>query len=84
MLIEESQKKADAAAQGPRSTTVEEDSPPEDLLCPICKQVYRDAVMTPCCLNNFCDECKIELINFFPQEKIKNINAFLFKVFAMR
>jgi hypothetical protein len=38
--------------------SVDEEIPPNDLLCPICKQVYTDAVITPCCHNSFCDECK--------------------------
>lgn len=67
MLIEDSQKKADALAQRTRnpiqekslSTTKpnENENPPDDLLCPICKEIFRDAVITPCCHQNFCDEC---------------------------
>lgn len=30
---------------------------PEDLVCAICKGIFKDAVMTPCCGNSFCDEC---------------------------
>lgn len=37
-----------------------EDPPPADLLCPLCKQVYRDAVITPCCSLSFCDDCKTD------------------------
>lgn len=36
---------------------MEDDTPPDDLLCPLCKQVYRDAVIAPCCRDHFCDEC---------------------------
>lgn len=31
--------------------------PPEDLLCSICKGIFKDAVMIPCCGSSFCDEC---------------------------
>lgn len=31
---------------------------PEDLLCSICKDLFADAVMIPCCGSSFCDECK--------------------------
>lgn len=48
---------------------------PEDLICGICKDLFTDAVMIPCCGSSFCDECMIkkkncvkfsfnELINF--------------------
>lgn len=30
---------------------------PEDLVCAICKGIFKDAVMTPCCGSSFCDEC---------------------------
>lgn len=30
---------------------------PEDLLCTICKNIFKDAVMIPCCGSSFCDEC---------------------------
>lgn len=30
---------------------------PEDLTCAICKSIFKDAVMTPCCGSSFCDEC---------------------------
>ncbi|CAF1236897.1 unnamed protein product, partial [Adineta ricciae] len=51
----------DAFPSGPSSSMLptksaeEEASPPNDLLCPICKQIYTDAVITPCCHNSFCD-----------------------------
>lgn len=31
---------------------------PEDLICGICKDLFTDAVMIPCCGSSFCDECK--------------------------
>lgn len=31
--------------------------PPEDLICSICKGIFKDAVMIPCCGSSFCDEC---------------------------
>ncbi|CRL04444.1 CLUMA_CG017529, isoform A [Clunio marinus] len=30
---------------------------PEDLVCAICKGIFKDAVMIPCCGSSFCDEC---------------------------
>lgn len=30
---------------------------PEDLICTICKGIFKDAVMIPCCGSSFCDEC---------------------------
>lgn len=30
---------------------------PEDLICGICKNLFTDAVMIPCCGSSFCDEC---------------------------
>lgn len=30
---------------------------PEDLICNICKDLFVDAVMIPCCGSSFCDEC---------------------------
>ncbi|CAF0940507.1 unnamed protein product [Adineta steineri] len=71
LYIERSEKKADALAQISRqndekgvslsipssSKTTDEDLPPNDLLCPLCKRVYTDAVITPCCNLSFCDEC---------------------------
>lgn len=45
--------------------SADDEPPPDDLLCPICKQVYTDAVITPCCHNSFCDECnRINLFSF--------------------
>ena len=38
--------------------SADDEQPPDDLLCPICKQVYTDAVIIPCCHNSFCDACK--------------------------
>lgn len=31
---------------------------PDDLICSICKDLFTDAVMIPCCGSSFCDECK--------------------------
>lgn len=31
---------------------------PEDLICGICRDLFTDAVMIPCCGSSFCDECK--------------------------
>lgn len=37
---------------------------PDDLICSICKDLFTDAVMIPCCGSSFCDECKL-IIFFF-------------------
>lgn len=31
---------------------------PEDIQCLICRNLLQDAVLTPCCGNGYCDECK--------------------------
>ncbi|XP_071521063.1 uncharacterized protein snama isoform X2 [Panulirus ornatus] len=31
--------------------------PPEDIVCSICKELLRDAVLIPCCAAAFCDDC---------------------------
>ena len=72
MYIERIEKKADALLQISRQNddksasssiasavkAADEDLPPSDLLCPLCKRVYVDAVITPCCSLSFCDSCK--------------------------
>ncbi|UJR16456.1 hypothetical protein I4U23_003358 [Adineta vaga] len=71
LYIERSEKKADALAQISRQNddkfvassiststkSTDEDLPPNDLLCPLCKRVYNDAVIAPCCSLSFCDSC---------------------------
>jgi hypothetical protein len=32
--------------------------PPPELRCPLCKNIFKDAVMIPCCQYSFCDKCK--------------------------
>lgn len=50
---------------------------PDDLICSICKDLFTDAVMIPCCGSSFCDECKKNvtllniLTNFISIIKIK-------------
>ena len=31
---------------------------PEELICKLCKELFKDAVVIPCCGDSFCDECK--------------------------
>lgn len=35
-----------------------EEPVPEELLCHLCKDIVKDAVVTPCCANSYCDECE--------------------------
>jgi hypothetical protein len=79
LYVERIEKKADALAQITRqadeknvlsinqsvSKTTDDDLPPNDLLCPICKRVFIDAVITPCCSFSFCDDCKIDKNYFY-------------------
>jgi hypothetical protein len=78
LYVERIEKKTDASAQRARQLAAEEkglvssiplvtkttdgDIPPDDLLCPLCKRLYVDAVITPCCHLNFCDACKIKFL----------------------
>lgn len=40
------------------SSSSEKDEPiPDELLCPICKDIVTDAAIIPCCANSYCDEC---------------------------
>ncbi|KAL6039215.1 hypothetical protein STEG23_005633 [Scotinomys teguina] len=42
----------------PSSSPSEKGDPvPEELLCPICKNIMMDAAIIPCCGNSYCDEC---------------------------
>ncbi|NXY78983.1 RBBP6 ligase, partial [Glareola pratincola] len=34
-----------------------EDPVPDELLCPLCKEIMTDAAVIPCCGNSYCDEC---------------------------
>jgi len=60
LLIENSDKKGGvpSAPSILLAKSADEELPPDDLLCPICKKIYFDAVITPCCHNSFCDDCK--------------------------
>lgn len=39
-------------------STEKEQEIPEDLICGICRNIFVDAVMIPCCGSSFCDDCK--------------------------
>ncbi|CAF2636429.1 unnamed protein product [Rotaria sp. Silwood2] len=71
LYVERIEKKTDQAAQIGRqidekgvsssisssSKSTDNELPPNDLLCPLCKQIFTDAVITPCCNLSFCDAC---------------------------
>jgi E3 ubiquitin-protein ligase RBBP6 len=41
-----------------RAAAVSTDLLPENLRCPLCKEIMKDAVLTSkCCFNSFCDKC---------------------------
>ena len=35
---------------------------PTFMLCPLCKDILDKAVITPCCGESFCDQCKSTMI----------------------
>ncbi|XP_059688113.1 E3 ubiquitin-protein ligase RBBP6-like [Gavia stellata] len=39
------------------SSSSSDDPIPDELSCPICKELMTDAAVIPCCGNSFCDEC---------------------------
>ncbi|XP_059688105.1 E3 ubiquitin-protein ligase RBBP6-like [Gavia stellata] len=42
----------------PSSSSSSSDDPiPDELSCPVCKELMTDAAVIPCCGNSFCDEC---------------------------
>lgn len=41
----------------PSSSSEKDDPIPDELLCPICKDIVTDAAVIPCCANSYCDEC---------------------------
>jgi hypothetical protein len=50
---------------------------PTHLECSLCKNLLQDAVLIPCCANNFCDSCKIILLFILLQvERIFNFYVF--------
>lgn len=43
----------------------EKEEVPAELICLLCKNIYVDAVLIPCCGESFCDECNYSLIILF-------------------
>lgn len=41
----------------PSSSSEKDDPIPDELLCPLCKDIVTDAAVIPCCANSYCDEC---------------------------
>ena len=39
------------------SEIVDQSKVPGDLQCSICSQLFKDAVVTPCCGVSYCDDC---------------------------
>lgn len=60
------------------STAMNTEEPPADLLCPLCKNVFVDAVVTPCCQKGFCDECN--QIQIYSIDWFLNLEFLLFIV----
>ncbi|KAI8818207.1 DWNN domain-containing protein, partial [Fimicolochytrium jonesii] len=50
---------------------------PDELACPICKKLLRDAVLIPCCGTSYCDECiRTHLLdNEDPAQRLKCPNC---------
>lgn len=57
-FIDAQQNEATSVAVQPVPAPIEKKQEiPEDLICSICKDLFNDAVMIPCCGSSFCDEC---------------------------
>jgi Zn finger protein HypA/HybF involved in hydrogenase expression len=61
------------------SKSLVEDEVPSGLKCPICKNIFNNAVLIPCCGTSFCDGCitktLVEDTNFkCPECKSENIS----------
>ncbi|XP_064296517.1 E3 ubiquitin-protein ligase RBBP6-like [Phalacrocorax carbo] len=41
----------------PASSSPSDEPIPDELLCPLCKDIMTDAAVIPCCGNSYCDEC---------------------------
>ena len=41
------------------SDLVDHSKVPSELQCPMCKKLFTDVVVTPCCGESYCDECKL-------------------------
>ena len=39
------------------SDLVDQSKVPAELQCPMCKRLFTDVVVTPCCGDSYCDEC---------------------------
>ena len=47
------------------SDVVDQTKIPSELQCPMCKKLFTDVVVTPCCGFSYCDECKVFILPHF-------------------
>ena len=48
----------DKSKSGPSGGLLKEENIPPELICSICNELVKEAVIIPCCGESFCDECK--------------------------
>jgi len=48
-----------AVVPPPSGGTGDEEVLPQEVTCPLCKSLFRDAVLIPCCGGSMCDECTL-------------------------
>jgi hypothetical protein len=53
-------KKAEVEVDTTPRVEVPMEDVPQELQCPLCRNLLADAVLIPCCGNSFCDHCMLE------------------------